>query len=48
MNPFKGEAKDVFLAAIAWQDGGLLLVLVILSYNKTSEKKLFSYSSKMG
>lgn len=39
MNPFKGDAKDVFLGASALRDGYLHLVPIIVFSNKTSGKK---------
>lgn len=48
MDPFKGEAKDVFLGASALRNGCLCLVIIIGFSNRTSGKKIISYSSKMG
>lgn len=48
MDPFRGEAKDVFLGASVLRNGYLHLVIIIVFSNKTSGRKKISYSSKMG
>lgn len=48
MNPVKGEAKDVFLGAIALKDGCLHLVPIIIIYNKAIEKKIIQLFIKNG
>lgn len=48
MDPFKGEAKDVFLGASVLRNGYLHLVIIIVFSNKASVKKNYQLFIKNG